>query len=156
MTVPRSPVNDAVIFTSLGLVALAFINLFVRWAIYAFRNMILVRYVRKHDKSIPLVFSHDMLQAIKRYMYREGALQDANMEERRQKLVSEKGLNRFAVSIWVFVVVSSAGLLVMAIVFGFWPLALMALVNFLFLALFAAVAKSLLRKITGAWNVARG
>lgn len=152
MTVERDPVMDTILIGWVILVWCAFINLFVRWAIYTFRVTTLIRYVRECDRNIPFVFSPAQLAAIKRYMSQVGKLSNADMEKRRQLLISGKSFLHIMVAIWIVAGILVLGMLGMSVAFGFWPLAVGAAIALVFFALFAVVAKFLRKRIVEAFN----
>ena len=81
-----------------------------------------------------------------------GKLSNADMEKRRQLLISGKSFLHIMVAIWIVAGILVLGMLGMSVAFGFWPLAVGAAIALVFFALFTVVAKFLRKRIVEAFN----
>jgi len=152
MTIPRSPINDAIIIAYLALAMIAFLNLFVRGAFFGISSAVLALYVRSCDPSIPLVFSPNQLAAIRRFMLRKKALPNQKMEAWRKYLVADEPFRRLLVSVWILAGTIVTGLVVLTVAFRVWPCAVTAVVVLPFFALFAFMLKMQHKKMVAAFD----
>jgi len=152
MTIARSPINDAIIIAYFALTMVSFFNLFVQWAFFSIRRVILTLHLHSCDPSIPLVSSPNQLAAIRQFMLLRKTLPNPRMESWRKDLVADKPFRHLVLSVWILAGTMAAGLVVFSVVFRVWPCAVMAVVVLPFFVLFAFMLKVQRKKMVAAFD----